>query len=143
MEYEDTLGEFNIYVLMDKYLSDKGINYANRVSEGWDGDKVNFYVNYKGEEDALVWVTAWDTEKDAREFFDAYISLMVNKTNPDLLSINKYTKDNIIWNKEGGFVNSIYIKDNSVYIIEDIPEDSFEEVSQVILSSEIDFNLEE
>jgi hypothetical protein len=143
MEYEDTLGEFNIFVLIDKYLSDKGINYANRVSEGWDGDKVNFYINYNGEEDALVWVTAWDTEKDAIEFFDAYISLLVNKTNPDTLSINKYTKENIIWNKEGGFINSIYIKDNSVYIIEDIPEEIFEEVSQVILSSEIDFNLDE
>ncbi len=141
MEYEDKLGEFNIYVLIDKYLSDKGINYANKVSEGWDGDRVEFYKNYTSKKNALVWVSAWDTKKDAYEFFNAYISLLVNKVDPSSLSIKNYTDNEIIWKKSDEFIYNIIIRDNIIFIMEEIPKNVFDKVKEEVLSTQIKLNL--
>ncbi|SFR55854.1 hypothetical protein SAMN04488124_2418 [Halogeometricum limi] len=49
-------------------------NYTSVPSTGWDGDTLVTY--HRGEEDAYVWATKWDTERDAVEFHDAYLKLL-------------------------------------------------------------------
>ena len=39
---------------------------ADRAAAGWDGDRYRFLDGPAG--DALVWISVWDTERDAVEF---------------------------------------------------------------------------
>lgn len=68
---ENVMGEFGVRVLFEKNPpSDSSRALANRVGEGWGGDRYVMYDGPKGQW-ILVWKTVWDSEKDAREFFDA------------------------------------------------------------------------
>jgi heme-degrading monooxygenase HmoA len=45
---------------------------SRRAAAGWAGDRTSVYESQKG--DVLyISLSAWDTENDAREFFDAYV----------------------------------------------------------------------
>jgi hypothetical protein len=71
---EATLGEFTIQVLGDQFLSR---TRAAAMAAGWDGDRL--LALSRGEDIALVWLTAWDTEKDAPEFLEAYATILAAK----------------------------------------------------------------
>ncbi|MBX0295606.1 Hvo_1808 family surface protein [Haloarcula nitratireducens] len=45
-------------------------NYTSAPSEGWANDRISLYAN--GDASGYVWVTAWDSEDDARQFAEAY-----------------------------------------------------------------------
>jgi len=69
----DTVGEASIFATMyhngqteaDRY------SYVSDPSEGWAGDTVVPYRNGSGG-GGYVWESRWDTERDAREFANAY-----------------------------------------------------------------------
>ena len=78
----DTLGEINCSLLCRprnyKFRVDLMAAsilprfWTNRYGMGWGGD--SFGVLEKGNgEHAVVWVSAWDTEKDAKEFLETYL----------------------------------------------------------------------
>ncbi|WP_435362248.1 Hvo_1808 family surface protein [Haloarchaeobius sp. DFWS5] len=52
-------------------------NYESDPSAGWAGDRIVPYQ--KNGEYGYVWVTQWDTERDAREFFEAYRDVLDSK----------------------------------------------------------------
>jgi hypothetical protein len=60
----------NLYLVLDQFL--KSSPDSKRAAAGWGGDRYAVYENQRGQ---VVYVSfsAWDTEKDAREFFDAYV----------------------------------------------------------------------
>jgi len=64
---EDTLGEFLIRFLLSRSLSKEE---AERAASGWAGDAL-FTFEHKGEL-VLAWITAWDDEKEALEFYQSY-----------------------------------------------------------------------
>lgn len=77
---EDTLGEYSIGFVIRRFTDNK-VAAARVASEGWQGDR--FYV-YRHEDAAahapiLVWVSTWDSEKDAREFTAAYGAALAKK----------------------------------------------------------------
>ncbi|MDX1744632.1 MAG: Hvo_1808 family surface protein [Halobacteriales archaeon] len=53
------------------------LNFSASPSTGWDGDSLTVVVN--GDEDGYVWITRWDTERDAREFVTAYRQVLRSK----------------------------------------------------------------
>jgi hypothetical protein len=61
-------------------LEDVGpYSYAHEASDGWDGDTLLPYVNDSSaatNETGYVWKIAWDSEADAREFVEAYGTLL-------------------------------------------------------------------
>jgi hypothetical protein len=68
---DQTLGMLQLRVLLETYLR------SSRAAEGWDGDR---YVVWQGEGgDALAWVSAWDSEWQARRFERAYRKLLERK----------------------------------------------------------------
>ncbi|MDI6733649.1 MAG: hypothetical protein QME51_07590 [Planctomycetota bacterium] len=73
--YTNSLGEFGFWVLYDLYCPDN----ASKSSKGWDGDKYFLFQHNKTEEVALSLSTVWDSDKDARESFEAYQSVMSRK----------------------------------------------------------------
>jgi hypothetical protein len=65
----DVEGEWGFYLILDEFL--KTPPESRRAAAGWAGDRYAVYEGPKGES-LFVSLSAWDTENDAREFFDAY-----------------------------------------------------------------------
>jgi len=66
----DVNGEWSFYLILDEYL--KSASTSKQAAAGWAGDRYASYESAKGQ-NVYVSLSAWDTEKDAREFFDAYL----------------------------------------------------------------------
>ncbi|MEA2174611.1 MAG: hypothetical protein QOD00_2203 [Blastocatellia bacterium] len=66
----DVNGEWSYYLILDEFL--KSDADSERASAGWGGDRYAVYEGPNAGDLLLVQRTAWDTEKDAQEFFDAY-----------------------------------------------------------------------
>lgn len=66
----DVNGEWSYYLLLDQFLS--SITESKRAAAGWGGDRYDVYEGPKGQV-FLAQLTAWDTENDAHEFYDAYV----------------------------------------------------------------------
>ena len=66
----DVNGEWGFYLILDEFL--KSPAESRRAAAGWGGDRTSVYENQRG--DVLyISISVWDTENDAREFFDAYV----------------------------------------------------------------------
>jgi len=65
----DVNGEWGTYLLLDEFL--KSPNESRRAAAGWAGDRYAVYESSTGQV-VYVWLTEWDTENDAREFYNAY-----------------------------------------------------------------------
>lgn len=66
----DVNGEWSFYLILDQFLNAPA--ESRRAAAGWAGDR---YVLYEGPgvgDILFAQLTVWDTESDAREFFDAY-----------------------------------------------------------------------
>jgi len=66
----DVNGEWGFYLILDEFL--KSAVESRRAAAGWAGDRTSVYENQKGDV-IYISLSTWDTEKDAREFFDAYV----------------------------------------------------------------------
>ena len=64
--YENNLGEFETRLLLFTLLRDQ--QAAVRGAMGWDGDRYAVVDLPQGE--GLVWLTVWDTQFEAAEFYD-------------------------------------------------------------------------
>jgi hypothetical protein len=65
----DVNGEFGYLVALSEYIPKRTARVA---AEGWGGDRYALYENKANGAVLLAQYTTWDTENDAREFFDAY-----------------------------------------------------------------------
>src|SRR6185369_6651018 len=65
----DVNGEWTYYLILDQFLSAPA--ESKRAAAGWGGDRYGLYEGPNGQI-FLSQLTVWDTENDAREFFDAY-----------------------------------------------------------------------
>lgn len=86
----ESLGEAGIYMLFwrrsaaDSPISKANLSrsgptvgvysYLSKPSAGWGNDHLYAYTN--GEKHGYVWKTVWDTKRDAREFYKAYIAIL-------------------------------------------------------------------
>lgn len=66
----DINGEWGCYLILNEYL--KSDVESKRAAAGWGGDSSSLYEGRKPGEVAIAQLSAWDTEPDAVEFFDAY-----------------------------------------------------------------------
>ncbi len=64
--HEDNLGEFETRLFVFEHLRDQGTAVA--AAGGWDGDRYQVVNTPAGT--ALGWVTVWDTQVEAAEFFE-------------------------------------------------------------------------
>jgi hypothetical protein len=72
----DVNGEWSYYLILDEFL--KSPSESRRAAAGWAGDRYAVYEAKPGEI-FLAQMTAWDTENDAKEFFDAYVKRTVRR----------------------------------------------------------------
>ena len=72
----DVLGEFNIRIYLETFVDEAE---AATAAEGWDGDRYVYLKNTLGQK-LLVLHSVWDSVNDAREFFNAYIAFVEEKS---------------------------------------------------------------
>ena len=86
--YGNDLGEFETRLWLYQYSKDQAT--AGRGAMGWNGDAYQVVKTSKG--NALVWLTLWDSNVDAAEFFD-----LANKT-----VVDRFTPKDYFRSGEGG-----------------------------------------
>lgn len=78
---ENTIGELGWQVLVEQWVDRRA---ALRAAAGWGGDRFRLIRN--DEREVLIFVarTVWDSESDAREFFEAYQAVARGRHADDL-----------------------------------------------------------
>jgi hypothetical protein len=66
----DVNGEWSLYLILDQFLNSS--TESLRAAAGWAGDRYALYEGSRSGDVFITQLTAWDTQNDAREFFDAY-----------------------------------------------------------------------
>lgn len=66
----DVNGEWSLYLILDEFL--KSEKDSRQAAAGWGGDRYAVYTGSKTGELFIAQLSAWDTEGDAREFFESY-----------------------------------------------------------------------
>jgi hypothetical protein len=72
MADNDVEGEWGYYLILDQILESPDV--SKQASAGWGGDRYALFTGPKSTDVLVVQKTVWDTETDAREFFDAYVA---------------------------------------------------------------------
>ena len=112
----DVNGEWGLYLILDHFL--KSSPDSKRAAAGWGGDRYAVYENQRGQV-VYVSVSAWDAEKDAREFFDAYVKRMRLRYAAAKASTHTAT----IWSARTAEGNlSIEIRGKRIVVIEGLPQ---------------------
>ncbi|MGH7805999.1 MAG: hypothetical protein ACREQJ_16745, partial [Candidatus Binatia bacterium] len=75
---ENTLGELHVRIQLAGLLNAERAEWAAR---GWDGDR--FAAFAQGAVAHLYWLSTWDSERDAREFFDAEREALGKRSAPE------------------------------------------------------------
>ena len=118
----DVNGEWSYYLILDQFLNSPA--ESRRAAAGWAGDRYEIYEGSKRGQVLLAHVSAWDTENDAREFFDAYVKRTAKRyPEASLLPENQSPSPNtyLSWQTSEGRV-VIELRGLRVLVIEGIPE---------------------
>jgi hypothetical protein len=117
----DVNGEWSFYLILDQFLNSPA--ESKRAAAGWAGDRYAFYEGSKAGESLLVLRTTWDTEKDAREFFDAYTKRTArryaNAGDGDRRSVDQQHETASWQTRDGDVV--VELRGSDVLIIEGLP----------------------
>ncbi len=68
MTFDDSLGEFLLSILLAVQTDDRA--GAANTAAGWGGDRVAIFEHEDTQARRLIWYTAWDSKKDAGEFYE-------------------------------------------------------------------------
>ncbi len=71
---EGTVGEFDLSILLKQYSEG-----SEALAEKWRGGGYQLWEDRVGKRAALIFSTAWEDEKSAREFFAAYRKILAGK----------------------------------------------------------------
>jgi hypothetical protein len=66
----DVNGEWSLYLILDQFINSPV--ESKRAAAGWAGDRYEVYQGPKPGDVFVAQLTAWDSENDAREFYEAY-----------------------------------------------------------------------
>jgi len=86
----DTLGEFITSVHLDEFLHDP--QRSAKAADGWAGDSFTLWQAPGGGSaggsnlQAFAWQAAWDTPRDAGEFFYAYTDVLRKRVGPSAIA---------------------------------------------------------
>lgn len=130
----DVNGEWGYYLLLDEYLNNS--TQSKQAAAGWGGDRFAIYEG-PGSAVFLAQVTSWDTEVDAKEFFNAYKE-RTRKRYPGLesilsLDLPEFSRASEVWKTQSGGV-TLTRRGSRVVILEGIPQTaSFTTLENMIL----------
>ncbi|PYS48838.1 MAG: hypothetical protein DMF68_11915 [Acidobacteria bacterium] len=114
----DVNGEWSYYLILDEFL--KSDQESSRAAAGWGGDRYSVYEEAKSGGVFITQLSAWDTEQDAVEFFNAYAKRTeLRYKSAEALPVK--TEDEKAWRTDEGNV-IMQRRGQRVLILEGIPE---------------------
>jgi hypothetical protein len=117
MADNDVEGEWGYYLILDQILASPDV--SKKASEGWGGDRYALFTGPKPADVLVVQKTVWDSEQDAREFFDAYVTRTSKRYGVEPSA--PPDAEHSLWKtSEGGAL--VKISGASVLILEGIPD---------------------
>jgi len=118
----DVNGEWSYFLILDEFL--RAEKESQQAVAGWGGDRFALYENRATRQIFLAQLTVWDTEKDAVEFFDAYVKRTGRRYQdavPDTrLSVPTETRR--VWHTTGEGTVVLERHGARVAILEGVPE---------------------
>jgi hypothetical protein len=116
MADNDVWGEWGFYLLLDEFL--QSVDVSKRAAAGWGGDRYALFTG-PGKADVVVALkTVWDTEADAREFFDAYVRRTTKRYGAEPAEVAP--ADRQVWaTREGAVV--VERRGSAVVVLEGVP----------------------
>lgn len=121
---DETLGEFLIRSLLGRSLS-KG--EARQAAAGWAGDSL--LVFQQGEELVLGWVTAWDNQGEAREFYGSFRRAL-ERRHAISLEPSPSASDTLISPAQSGRSLLLQIRDHFVLLLDGVPAPRSVEIAE-------------
>jgi hypothetical protein len=115
----DVNGEWNYYQILAEYVP--STSEVERAAAGWGGDRYAVYEHKPDGRVAIAQATVWDTEQDAREFFDAYAQRTERRYKDALLDARTSTPTRSVWTTSEGAV-VIERQGARVVVLEGLPE---------------------
>jgi hypothetical protein len=117
MADNDVEGEWGFYLLLDEYLNSADV--SKRASEGWGGDRYALFTGPNASDVVVAQKSVWDTDADAREFFDAYVRRTTKHYGVGPAEVSESGRQ--VWKtKEGGVC--VELSGNTVLAVEGVPE---------------------
>lgn len=121
----DVNGEWGYYLVLDEFL--KNESESKQAAAGWGGDRYALYENKRTRETLLAQLTSWDTEQDAREFFDAYVKRTGRRYDAGVVPDGAVTPDGKqarrgFSTREGALVVEIERRGARVLVLEGLPQ---------------------
>jgi hypothetical protein len=116
----DVNGEWTFYLILDQFLN--VTSESRRAAAGWAGDGFAVYENGRGGV-FYVSMSAWDTDQDAREFFEAYVKrtqIRYGESAGDQKTANAHSSIRSFRTPEGTIL--IEQRGNRVAFVEGLPE---------------------
>ncbi|HWS88625.1 MAG TPA: hypothetical protein VN282_16745 [Pyrinomonadaceae bacterium] len=111
------LGEIGVRGLL---LAGVSVEEAKRAAAGWGGDR-SFVFEREGHAPLFVWRTAWDTPRDAQEFFRAYNQLLQQRAAPGAAKSESERE----W-REGASVTRVRLEGDWVIVVRGAEADADE-----------------
>jgi hypothetical protein len=115
----DVDGEWGTYLLLDQFL--KLPAESRRAAAGWAGDRYAVYESSNGQV-VYASISAWDTETDAREFYDAYVKRVeLRYDGAQMVPRSGNATTSISWKTNEGMV-TVQREGSRVFVLEGYPE---------------------
>ncbi|MBV9926682.1 MAG: hypothetical protein JOZ96_16805 [Acidobacteria bacterium] len=117
MADNDVQGEWGCYMLLDEFL--QSVDVSKRAAAGWGGDRYALFTGPKKTDVVVVLKTVWDTEADAREFYDAYVRRTSKRYGAEPSEVAP--ADRQVWKTAEGAV-VVERQGGAVVVVEGVPE---------------------
>jgi hypothetical protein len=117
MADNDVQGEWGCYILLDEFL--QAVDVSRRAAAGWGGDRYALFVGPRKTDVVVALKTVWDTEPDAREFFDAYVKRTSKRYGVEPSEVEH--ADRQVWTTQEGAV-VVERQGSAVVVIEGVPD---------------------
>ncbi len=118
----DVNGQWGLYLILDQFLNAPA--ESKRAAAGWGGDRYALYEGPAAGDVFIAQMTVWDTEGDAREFFDAYRKRTLDRySDSEKLNVSSNQPESGLeaWQTNEGAV-ILELRGNRVLIAEGIPK---------------------
>ena len=116
MADNDVEGEWGYYLMLDQILESPDV--SKKAAAGWGGDRYALFTGPRPADVLVAQKAVWDTETDAREFFDAYVARTSKRYG---VGPSSSDGERSFWNtSEGGAL--VEISGKTVLILEGVPD---------------------
>src|SRR5947209_9463515 len=113
----DVEGEWGYYLLLDEFLQSSDV--SKKASEGWGGDRYALFLGPNSSDVLVAQKSVWDTDGDAREFFDAYVKRTTKRYGVEPSEVAESGRQ--VWRtKEGGVC--VELTGATVLVVEGVRE---------------------